>query len=582
VLRLAGVGNIQITEMALEHDEPEPESLDLSGVFELLGRGSASPQERERVLEILRGGPEQARALLENIYALAGGPPEGPISDQTVSQVYDAMQSLDRLVLDEPFEDQPQLYANLASATMGVREPLRSAVIQTLVLRQPGNGALRLLGSHLSNEQLAQLIGNSVSGRNVADQVATFLHALCQDRQRAQAVLHILDTRLRPPDEAPNWLTDAVWPRLQPAPRQPHVPDEFDLGNGAVAPIATAIAPDGAAAEDIDEPAAIREAAQTLVDMLRYERDARDRKEINDLTDALGGYLGWLATQHEYALLATLLSKIREIASEEGDLRHTMAVDVLRRTAESTVVDGLLTVLWSTRGTVTEREVRACLAPLADHLVRRLVQALGTEERGGARAMLCDLIVDLYGHRIDELAAVVSDTRWYLVRNIAYILGRLRSPQAVAHLSRLVTHPDYRVRRETLNALAFIGSQDAQDVLAGFLDDPDVRLRLRAIQSLDSWEAWRAMPKLLAILAQPDFFNRQFELKQASLEALARLGAKQSLPSVKRMARAWFVWGSRGRELKRIAGMTAAIIEGHAPAPERVLPASESEEGFPP
>jgi hypothetical protein len=409
--------------------------------------------------------------------------------------------------------------------------------------------------------------------------VATFLRTLCQDRQKAQAVLHILDARLRAPEASENWLADAVRPQLQQAPRDPHVPLEFDLGNGAVAAAPAALSLDGAAADGVDEPAAIREAAQTLVDVLRYERDDRDRKEIVDITDALNGYLGWLATQHEYALLATLLGKIQEIASEEGDIRRTSAVGVLKRTAEGTVVDGLLAVLWNARGTSTEREIRACLDPVADHLVGRLVQALGTEERGGARAMLCDLIIDLYGHRIDDLAAFVTDTRWYLVRNIAFILGRMGSPQVVAHLSRLVTHADYRVRRETLNALASITSQEAQAVLGNFLDDHDERLRLRAIQSLDSLEAWRAMPKLLSILDQPDFFNKKFELKQASLEALARLGAKQSLRTVKRMARRWLVWGPRGRELKRIAGMTAAIIEGHAPAPARARAAPDNDEG---
>jgi hypothetical protein len=86
------------------------------------------------------------------------------------------------------------------------------------------------------------------------------------------------------------------------------------------------------------------------------------------------------------------------------------------------------------------------------------------------------------------------------------------------------------------------------------------------------------MPKLLAILEQRDFFVKRFELKQAALEALARLGAKQSLPAVKRLARTWWVWGARGRELKRAAAMTAEIIEGLAPLPQRARAVPDEDE----
>lgn len=570
LLRRAGVGNIQVTELVLEQEEEEAEPLDLSGIFEMLGRGRASPRERERVIEILRGGPEQAQMLLESIYALAGGSPEGPIEDDQVEQVYQAMRNLDRLVLDEPFEDQPQLYANLAGAQVAMREPLRSALIRTLMRRDSGSGAVRMLGGALSVEQVAHLVEGSVSGRNVAQQVTTFLRALCADRQKARAVLTILDARLRPPDRMPNWLTDAVWPHLQPeARREPEIPWEFDLG--------TDQAPPAAADPDLglgdarmgDEAAAKRAVLLTLVDVLRHMSDERARREINDIADALAGSLGWLVDQQEYALLGRVLAGVRDIATSEGGVRRAAAAGLLKKTAEGAVVEGLLAALWAARGTVTEREIRASLEPLTDHLVSPLVHALAGEERGGARAMLCDLIIDLYGDRIDDLAVFVSDSRWYLVRNIANILGRLRSPQAVAHLNRLVTHPDYRVRRETLNALEAIGTPDAHAALGSFLDDPDERLRLRAIQSMDTWEAWRALPRLLAILEQRGPFVRQFELKRAALDVLARLGARQSLPAVKKICSMWYLWGKTGRELRRVAAQTAASIEGMVPRPER-------------
>jgi HEAT repeat protein len=127
------------------------------------------------------------------------------------------------------------------------------------------------------------------------------------------------------------------------------------------------------------------------------------------------------------------------------------------------------------------------------------------------------------------------------------------------------------VRRETVNALANIGTEEAQTALGALLDDKDERIRLRVLQSLNAWEAWRAMPKLLTILERRDWLNRQFALKAATLEALARLGAKQSLPIIKKMASNPLLLGRRGRELRRLAGVAASIIEGGAPIPAEGL-----------
>ncbi|MGQ0571573.1 MAG: HEAT repeat domain-containing protein [Armatimonadota bacterium] len=584
LLRQSGVGNIQVTEMVLEQDDAESESIDLSGIFEMLGRGRAAPQERERVIELLHQGPDQARVLLENMYAMAGGSPEGPIEDDQIQQVYQAVRSLDRMVLDEPFEDQPQLYANLAGAQVLLRDPLRSVLLRALIQRDGSNGSARRLGNQLSDEQIAQAVQDLLSGGNIEQQVTTFLRALCSDRQKAKAVLAILDAKLRPANANPNWLADAVLPQLfaQPLRRDVESPPEFEFGDLEVAAGRQDVDLRLKETRSIDEAAAFREVIMTLADVIRHEADEKDQREAADIADALMASMAWLVEHQEFGLLARILNGIKQIASSESGSRRVMAADILKKTAEGPLLDGLLAVMWSARETVVEKEIQTCLQPLAQDLVGPLVRALGTEPRGGPRAMLCDLIISLDGDSLDELGAYVTDSRWYLVRNIVNILGRVRHAQAVAYLSRLGSHPDYRVRRETLIALATIGTEEAQGVLATFLDDPDERLRLRAMQSLDTWEAWRAMPKILAVLERPDLFNRQFTFKQAALEALARLGAKQSLPAVNKIARARLVFGSRGRELRRLAALTASIIEGQRALPDhRVLSSDDRERRAP-
>lgn len=569
LLREAGVGNVQVSEFSMDDDTEDFEPLDLSGVFEVLGRGRQAPQERERVVELLRDGPDQARALLENIYTIAGGGPEAVLDDGQVENLYQAVRSLDRVILDEPFEDQPQLFANVASATLTMRAPVRSLFLRTLVERQDSGVAARMIGDALTGEQLAQVIRDAVTDGEVAPQVATFLRALCSDRQKAGAVLAILDVAMRPARARPNWLSGAVWPLLEQRPRRDvELPAEFQFGG-----LDASSRPNGdlrlGEAAAVDDETIAREVTRTFVDMLAVATSDKESREIADVGDALMASIGWLVDHQEYGLLRLVLTALGTTAGAGGGAGPATALSVLKRVADGPVVETLLQVMWNSRDTTLEQEMRGCLEPLRDHLVPALIRALGTESRGGARAMLCDLLLAMDADKIDELGRHVTDSRWYLVRNLANVLGRTRDPRAVTYLNQLTRHADYRVRRETIDALAAIGTPEAQSVLASFLDDLDERIRLRVLASLDSMEAWRAMAKIVAILERRDVFAKQFELKQAALEALARLGAKQSLPAVRKVARTWFMFGPRAGELRRLAALTADIIEGQRQLPAR-------------
>jgi HEAT repeat protein len=181
------------------------------------------------------------------------------------------------------------------------------------------------------------------------------------------------------------------------------------------------------------------------------------------------------------------------------------------------------------------------------------------------RAVLCDILGLIGRDHVSELGSFVHDERWYLVRNVANILGRLQSPEAVTHLERATGHPEYRVRREAADALARLGTEAAQELLVRLLGDPDRRIQMKAVQALDAWGARRAMSKVLAILMARDPLHRHYDLKAAVLEALERLAAKEALPVLRRLARNPLALGQRSRELRTLARRAVAAIEGQAP-----------------
>jgi hypothetical protein len=299
-----------------------------------------------------------------------------------------------------------------------------------------------------------------------------------------------------------------------------------------------------------------------------------DKEELVDFADGLAGYLFWLVDRGEFTLLRGILTKVKRIGSEGRGAHAEVIGGLLKSVAQAPLLDRLLDALWQGRATPVEQEIGECVAVLADEMIDPLMHVLGTEPRAGMRAILCDLLVRTAPGRVDTLGSFVADSRWFLVRNVAGILGRLGTPEGIPYLARLLHHWDYRVRAQTVDALVNIGTGDAQALIAAFLNDADQRIRLRALRALDTRGMQGAMPALIDLLDRRDPFNRRFALRQAVIEAVARLGARDALPALERLARPRLVFSRQGRELRRLARAAVSIIDaredaGEAAAEER-------------
>ena len=219
----------------------------------------------------------------------------------------------------------------------------------------------------------------------------------------------------------------------------------------------------------------------------------------------------------------------------------------------------MLDRLWAPRTGHDAEDVRACLAFLASYSVPMLMQVLAVEPRASARRALCDLIVDIARDEVDAVATFVKDGRWHLVRNTANILGRFGDTRAIPHLVSLTGHPEYRVRREAVEALVRLGTDEAEAAIAAFLDDGDARIRLKAVLSLSDAGVCHALPTLLTLLQQADPLGRQAPIKEAIITAVARVAVQQAVPVLEHLAcrRVLAPWN---RQLRRQARDALAHI----------------------
>jgi HEAT repeat protein len=555
-----GVSYVQARELALSTDE-ELDVLGLSAFYGLIGKGKITPTERDQLLEILSGGGEASGTLLGNVYNLTGEVLGGTNEAERAGEVYEAIRSMDRLILNEPFEKQGALYANLAQGITLLDESVRRELAKALLQAAQDRPEAQVVLNSLTNDQLAQILYISFedNAADPAEHVAAALQAMNADHEKAGAVLAILEGHMRPRDSSFS-LSEAVRSRLRPSEA---ITDLEPLTHGDITAIEARITEEQLQrcrdeARAINEDDAVRASVETLLDMMRQETVAH---ELDDDLDILIRYLPWLINHHQFDLVQTVLRVLGDL--EEKETHQAALRYAIDRITEGAVLDALLVALWDHRASPVEQKVQACLDLLAARSVEPLIRALTKEERAGMRAVLCDVLVRTGASRVDELSRYLDDDRWYVVRNIVNVLGRLRQSHAISALTRVVRHPEYRVRTEVVDTLAAIGTNEAQQIIGMFVNDPDERVCLKALRALDDRGMRRALPTLLEVLNSNDPLSRQFALKKAVLDTLVRGRIKEALPALRSLARLSVrsLFFAKARELRRLASVAGRIID---------------------
>ncbi len=281
---------------------------------------------------------------------------------------------------------------------------------------------------------------------------------------------------------------------------------------------------------DEDVPGLIERVLDTFFDVLDQEKDAAARNVILGVVE---NALVSLVIQDETRGACHILKSMAEMRDRRPDLvqQHREQFDSLMRAASDLArLDRIVEILEEGgRGT---RDAESYLAYLPAETIPSLCELLGTVESRRAREALCRALVGHGREAVDRLIPFLSDSRWFLVRNILSVLGQMKAAVAVRHIKPLVTHEDLRVRREALTALSLIGEGEAMEALLSLVRDPDPRMRTTAAASLARLGRVAVNPLLQIVLAK-DFESRSMEEKRGFFEALGRTNDTELLPYLK-------------------------------------------------
>ena len=159
---------------------------------------------------------------------------------------------------------------------------------------------------------------------------------------------------------------------------------------------------------------------------------------------------------------------------------------------------------------------------LDKNAIQPFITILGELKTIPARKNVINALIALGKKDIQSLAKGLYDSRWYVVRNIIYILGKIGDKKAVDYLIKTVNHSDIRVRKEVIKALGELGTSGVLQTLKECLDDPEVQIRTSTARALGNIRSAAAKSIILQRMADKNFNKNDFNEKKEFHEVLSR------------------------------------------------------------
>lgn len=135
-----------------------------------------------------------------------------------------------------------------------------------------------------------------------------------------------------------------------------------------------------------------------------------------------------------------------------------------------------------------------------------------------ARKSFIEALIILGSKDIHSVAKGLNDPRWYVVRNIIYVLRRISDKSSLDYLIRTVKHPDIRVRKEVIKTLGELGGKEAIQILKESLDDIDMQVRIASVRSLANTGSEAAKKIIFEKISDKAFKDKDFEEKKDFLK----------------------------------------------------------------
>ncbi len=313
-----------------------------------------------------------------------------------------------------------------------------------------------------------------------------------------------------------------------------------------------------------------------LFDIIRIERDPALFSEVLEVIDNI---LQQLMVKGNFGYAGKILAFFREMLGPTMALEEphsTLVRGAIARASEPERILKIATVLNQFPPEQVEDFV-ACMVLFNKEVISSLIELLASVDTMKARRALCDVLVEFGRRDFDAITARLNDERWFLLRNLIYIIGKIGDSRAIECLPPFIEHQELKVRKEVLHVLDAMEEKKSSRLLLKFLSDPDLSNRVYAVKVISKKQIKEGLPLLVEMTALKDFDEKTLYEKKEIYSAIGQLGGDAVVPEMqKKLKQGWRFLRKVRLEERGLCAVAALQRIGSQKAVQALLEGSDS------
>lgn len=229
----------------------------------------------------------------------------------------------------------------------------------------------------------------------------------------------------------------------------------------------------------------------------------------------------------------------------------------------------------------SRKEIETVLVALEDRSVGPLLQTLAEEEDLLMRKTILEIVTRIGRPAVPAILENLGDPRWYMVRNMITVLGKLGMPDLAPHVAATLSHPDLRVKKEAIKALSRTPHPSALSALCEFCFFPEETVALTATAALALKREPDAVVALYRRATAKRLLYPNYRLANEAIDSLRAIGTDEALTALEEILALGAVWPTENfrsmkthalRCISRMKGdRSRGILEKALRSPEKYI-----------
>ena len=280
--------------------------------------------------------------------------------------------------------------------------------------------------------------------------------------------------------------------------------------------------------KDFSEPVLYGKLCSLMLEL--SDQNCIERKNLKKYIARLKEQSTVLLETGQYSELSRIVSTIDEMFSAHPDSEELKEAYEYFHCSEfiEKVMSSLRLI-----GRLFRSEAFKLIESYGNSIIPYLLDSLIKEESSSSRKFLIALILYFGKEGVDEAVKLLGDSRWFVKRNMLYILSEAGYEEVVPYVKPYCRHENAKVRIEAIKCLLKFNDPYGIEALRELLYDEDHEIAHQAILLAGAYRVKELVPDLLKLLRKKGFSGYDILNKSPIIKTLGQIADPRAIEGFK-------------------------------------------------